>query len=535
MRTRRPWVVFGLAAVVVTLGAAWAMEHRRHRVALELADRDMAAGRYGAACQRLAELSTRWIRIDEVNYRLGLCEEALGHDEAALEAWARVPVHSSRAEEAAMNSATLEMRKGRLSAAEPILVRALGRPGPQVVKLCRLLCRLYWEEGRTDDMRTAIETSWKHVSQPGWLRPEEALDLLRDHIAVDYESLAITAFKTVLDYANQRAPEDDRVWLAQANLAIQTGEFAAARRRLDDCLARRAEDPAVWQAMLDCAMGAEDVAQIRHVLAHLSAERFSLGRIEALRAWLAARRGASVAERQALEQVVQLDPGNCAAWERLAVLAAQSGRGDDAVHLRRRKAAIDEARQRYKDLYNDNHFAEDSAELARLAETLGRRFEAIGFLTWITRREPFNQDARAALARLKGVQTGSSMPGPGRNVTQLLSADLAGERAGSSAQTQPQHPGPLPLQFRDDAAAAHLSFVYENGESSIHQLPETMCGGIGLIDYDGDGWLDVYAVQGGPFPPGNTASQCPRRPSLPESARRHLPGRDTRHRPGGHD
>ena len=33
-----------------------------------------------------------------------------------------------------------------------------------------------------------------------------------------------------------------------------------------------------------------------------------------------------------------------------------------------------------------------------------------------------------------------------------------------------------------------------------HRLPETMGGGLGLIDYDGDGWLDVYAVQGGKLP-----------------------------------
>ena len=31
--------------------------------------------------------------------------------------------------------------------------------------------------------------------------------------------------------------------------------------------------------------------------------------------------------------------------------------------------------------------------------------------------------------------------------------------------------------------------------------PVTASGGVGLIDFDNDGWLDVYAVQGGPFPP----------------------------------
>ena len=71
--------------------------------------------------------------------------------------------------------------------------------------------------------------------------------------------------------------------------------------------------------------------------------------------------------------------------------------------LRRRKVGNGpRPRQRYVDLYNANHFADDAPELARLAETLGRRFEAIGFLTWMTQREPDNLAARTALARLLG-------------------------------------------------------------------------------------------------------------------------------------
>ncbi len=54
--------------------------------------------------------------------------------------------------------------------------------------------------------------------------------------------------------------------------------------------------------------------------------------------------------------------------------------------------------------------------------------------------------------------------------------------------------------FRDDAETAGLHFIYENDPTPRCRLPETMGGGVGLLDYDGDGLLDVYAVQGGKLP-----------------------------------
>ena len=55
--------------------------------------------------------------------------------------------------------------------------------------------------------------------------------------------------------------------------------------------------------------------------------------------------------------------------------------------------------------------------------------------------------------------------------------------------------------FVDEGDRRGLAFTFDNGMSELRQLPETMSGGAALVDVDGDGWLDIYAVQGGPFPP----------------------------------
>src|SRR5205823_12884962 len=64
------------------------------------------------------------------------------------------------------------------------------------------------------------------------------------------------------------------------------------------------------------------------------------------------------------------------------------------------------------------------------------------------------------------------------------------------APTRGVNPG-----FTDDAQAVGLRFVFDKGQTPDRMLPETVSGGVGLLDANGDGWLDVYVVQGGPFPP----------------------------------
>ena len=51
--------------------------------------------------------------------------------------------------------------------------------------------------------------------------------------------------------------------------------------------------------------------------------------------------------------------------------------------------------------------------------------------------------------------------------------------------------------FVDAAEQAGLRFVHDNGATGQYYMPEMMGSGVALFDYDNDGDLDVYLVQGG--------------------------------------
>jgi hypothetical protein len=50
------------------------------------------------------------------------------------------------------------------------------------------------------------------------------------------------------------------------------------------------------------------------------------------------------------------------------------------------------------------------------------------------------------------------------------------------------------------AREAGLTVPHFNAADGRFRLVETMGSGVGLLDYDGDGWLDVFVAQGAPIP-----------------------------------
>jgi hypothetical protein len=68
--------------------------------------------------------------------------------------------------------------------------------------------------------------------------------------------------------------------------------------------------------------------------------------------------------------------------------------------------------------------------------------------------------------------------------------------------------GDAPEIFTDKARQAGIDFVHFNGMSGEHYYVETVGAGAALFDYDNDGDLDIFILQGNMLGPGKTLAQA---------------------------
>src|SRR5205807_3331797 len=77
----------------------------------------------------------------------------------------------------------------------------------------------------------------------------------------------------------------------------------------------------------------------------------------------------------------------------------------------------------------------------------------------------------------------------------LLIGVVAAQQSGSVREAQNYLPG----RFVDVTAALGVHFNYLSSHTPKHYLPETMGAGVALFDYDNDGRLDIFLVNGAPL------------------------------------
>jgi enediyne biosynthesis protein E4 len=379
---RRRWMLLSLVCGValVLVGRSWWAD-RRYQSAMDEIEVEIMARRYAIACRNLDKLLS-W-RADPkggILYLLGSCELARGRIQEAGEAWARVLPGSAFSEKAIRGRMRIFHDTGLLASAEQVINEAALDPRNDRTAILVSLVPILSELGRVDEAEGLIEDRWEHLNALGQGALEPAIKLVRQHIELTLKGTRAEINRASLEHASKLAPDDDRVWLGRANLAIRTGELAEAGRLLDACLLRRPKDIPVWRARLSWGMATHRIDAVNEALKHLSAAGSNPAKVHRTRAWLAEHRGDVATERQELELVVEADPADVTALDQLAALAAKDGQPARAAELLRRKAEIDHALARYMELHDRKQPFRDAVELARLAKQLGRQFESRVFL-----------------------------------------------------------------------------------------------------------------------------------------------------------
>jgi len=414
----------GLVAVGL-LGAGWrSWDVSGYHAALAEAKGDIRAGRLATAARRLNDLLVWKPDCEEASYLLGTCEKAKGRLEAAREAWRRVPPGSPFWSQAIVGRIELEVERGRFAETERMVDGALQDPRLEGSDLAILLGPVYCQQGRVEEAKRLVEARWRHLSDQGEGASEKAINLVRLYIELDRKPFPVESVRSALDQAGRRAPEDDRVWLGKARLAIHTHSYDEAERWLQACSKRRPNDVPVWRARLDLALATDRVDSVQEVMKHLPAETADPVQTPRLAAWLAARRGYAAAERRALERLVAFDPADVPARDRLIDLALKEGQPGRAQKLRDQATEIDELKAVYYKRVDRNQPLRDAAELAGIAARLGREFEASVFLTVAIAVAPDRDDLRRNLDKLD--QNARAAIRAGRSLADLIESELAG-------------------------------------------------------------------------------------------------------------
>lgn len=147
-------------------------------------------------------------------------------------------------------------------------------------------------------------------------------------------------------------------------------------------------------------------------------------------------------------------------------------------------------------------------KVVELTEKLGRHWEAVGWCHVALYIEPDNAWAQAALRRLDWIvdKEGSLTVAGSQPALRMNPADYPlpvwpNDQTGDTHATH----GRLVdgnVRFVNSAADAGVDFDYYNGTTAttgLEHMLQSTGGGVAVIDYDLDGWPDLYFAQSGPW------------------------------------
>ncbi len=430
----------------------------------------------------------------------GEASTRLGRHEASLDYYSRIPDDCKQELLTGLPAAVaISMETGQLSLAERHLRRIL-ECAPGNLFATQRLARLLRIEGRRWDSKPLFF----ELLRQGQCDVEELVLLGDVDLTVDVPSVFLSTSPqkpddpmTVLWRATQARldNQESRAEVLLRQVIADVPDQVEAHAQLGQVLLERDDADSLLQWQAELPQTADDHPEIW----------FLRGR------WLEVRQAPEFAIR-CFAEALWRNPDHIAANYRMSQLLISLERHetaqpfiDRANTLQQLEAVLFTLDENHTDIARMQH-------AAQLTESLGRIWEAWGWCQVAIRRNPQLSWARQSSLRLRRLVE-QNPPRVLVSANPTLTTDWSPYPL-PDWETLPGVPvvaksAVVPVShavFENMALSAGLDFKYFNSgavDSGTMNMYEFTGGGVAVLDYDADGWPDVYLTQGCRWPPGS--------------------------------
>ena len=392
-----------------------------------------------------------------------------------------------------MRIGALEMKRSRLSDADEALRRSLEIDPGQVGAL-RLRAQLMGVLGRSRELIQCL----MHLIQYAGFRLDDL------EVLAGYDPYISDPDR--LDSMRRATADDGMSLLARARDALNGNRTAEALHYLTRIVAA---EPKLWeaQALLGEIYVEQSPGEFLRWQAALPAEADTDSRIWLTRGlWLRARGDLGPACR-CFWEAVRREPEILKATMQLGQTLSLCGEAELGKRFLLRAKLMQQIVSVAVQISEQKSWTRANALIDDL-EVTGRLWEAWAWCALEARALPHDQAVATRLGRLAERLTPDlprSLPEavPGRDFDWSRFSLPDWSESGLEPTTAQPTATPENIAFVDEARQLGLTFEYISNKSpgnTGHHIFETTGGGVAALDFDGDGWIDLYFAQGGSWP-----------------------------------
>lgn len=455
---------------------------------------------------RVESLLTRWLGVHpghgQASVMLAALLSARNDDRAAGDVLQKVAPADPWASRARFGLGEIALKSSNAAEAEREYLAAANLD-PKAMEPRQKLIYLYGLQQRSDEARQQLWGIHEATNDPRVLI-DLVLELTKPDLDVRGVGQEIQVFLA-------KTPEDPFLRRSWGLALLGQGRFDEAYPHLQAASASLVNDPWGRFGLAECsiALGQAAARSVDALMGDPPEEPRQQSLWWTLRARIEDSLGRSDVALGSLRNAIQADPKNIEAHYRLGRSAKRAGHEEESktalAEADRLRARVDAVKRAFEPLRRQGFEAgiELFQSLAEVCEAAGWQAEAAAWWRHLLDLDPRNTRAKSGLA--SEANAGKTLRVA---VPIALSRPIVKTRdqspgmpqtAQQAAATNDRRPERL-AQFDDVAERLGLAFSYNNGASDKLHLADTMGGGVALLDYDNDGRLDVYFINGCALP-----------------------------------